>query len=58
MSAAERAAECEAQGDEAGARYWRQIEHLVDQAPPLVPEQMSRLRVLIPGPYEAQANAA
>ncbi len=58
MNAEEMAAECDARGDMAGARYWRHVEHVVSQAPPLSPEQISRLQVLIwsdPEPHSAAA---
>lgn len=58
MNAEELAAECEARGDTAGARYWRHVEAVVSEAPPLSPEQVSRLRVLIHGDAEPHAEAA
>lgn len=47
MDAAQLAADCEARGDHAGARYWRHVEGVVAEAPALSSEQVSRLRVLI-----------
>jgi hypothetical protein len=41
------AAEAEAAGDHAGARYWHSLKALVDQAPPLSEEQRSQLRILL-----------
>lgn len=47
MNAAKKAAECEERGDLAGARYWLAVQKTVEEAPPLSPEQISCLRVLI-----------
>jgi len=58
MDAAQLAAEAEARGDMAGARYWRHVEAVVSEAPPLSPEQVSRLQVLIHGDAEPHAEAA
>lgn len=58
MDAVQLAAEAAARGDKAGERYWLHVAHVVDQAPPLVPEQVARLRVLIHGDSEPHAEAA
>ncbi|MFI2202650.1 hypothetical protein ACH47Z_18095 [Streptomyces sp. NPDC020192] len=58
MNAEELAAECEARGDMAGARYWRHVEAVVNAAPPLCPEQVARLRVLIWSSDSEPASAA
>lgn len=58
MNAEELAAECEARGDMAGARYWQHVQAVVEEAPPLSPEQISRLRVLIWSDVGPQAEAA
>lgn len=47
MNALQLAAEAAARGDRAGEAYWLGVQRVVDQAPPLTPEQVSRLRVLI-----------
>jgi hypothetical protein len=41
------AADAAARGDHAGEQYWLGVQKVVDQAPPLSPEQIARLRVLI-----------
>lgn len=58
MDAAQLAAEAAARGDKAGERYWLHVAHVVDQAPPLSPEQVSRLQVLIWSDAEPHAEAA
>ncbi len=58
MNAEELAAECEARGDMAGARYWRHVQAVVDEAPPLSPEQVARLRVLVWSDAEPHTAAA
>lgn len=58
MNAEQLAAECEAHGDMAGARYWRHVEAVVSEAPPLSPEQVSRLQVLIWSDAEPHTEAA
>lgn len=58
MNAEERAAEAAARGDLAGERYWLGIARIVDEAPPLSPEQISKLRVLIWSDAEAPSKAA
>lgn len=58
MNAEELAAECEARGDMAGARYWQHVQAVVEEAPPLSPEQISRLRVLIWSDAEPHIEAA
>lgn len=58
MDAAQLAAEAAARGDKAGERYWLHVAHVVDQAPPLSIEQVSRLRVLIHGDAEPHTAAA
>ena len=47
MNAQQLAAEAAARGDMAGEAYWLNVQRVVDQAPPLSPEQVSRLRVLL-----------
>lgn len=47
MNARQKAAEAAARGDTAGERYWLHVADVVDQAPPLSPEQIARLRVLL-----------
>lgn len=47
MYAAQKIAEALERGDERAAAYWQRIKDLVDQAPPLSPEQRDRLRVLL-----------
>ncbi|MET7890622.1 hypothetical protein [Streptomyces mirabilis] len=47
MNAIELAAEAAERGDKAGEAYWLHVQKTVDQAPPLSPEQISRLRVLL-----------
>ncbi|MFF0127306.1 hypothetical protein ACFYTG_16490 [Streptomyces mirabilis] len=47
MNAAQLAAEAAARGDRAGEAYWLHVEKVVNEAPPLSPEQVARLRVLI-----------
>lgn len=58
MDAAQLAADCEARGDHAGARYWRHVEDVVGQAPELSSEQVARLRVLIWSDAEPHTEAA
>ncbi|MFJ4924091.1 hypothetical protein [Streptomyces sp. NPDC088736] len=58
MNAEQRAAECEAEGDMTGARYWRHVKDVVDAAPELGPEQLSRLRVLVQLADESNVTAA
>jgi hypothetical protein len=58
VNAEQMAAECEARGDTAGARYWRHVEAVVNEAPPLSPEQVSRLQVLIWSDVEPHTEAA
>ncbi|MEU1447069.1 hypothetical protein [Streptomyces mirabilis] len=47
MNAAKLAAEAAERGDKAGEAYWLHVQKVVDQAPPLSPEQVARLRVLL-----------
>lgn len=58
MDAAQLAAEAAARGDKAGEAYWLHVQKVVDQAPPLAPEQVSRLRVLIWSDAEPHTEAA
>lgn len=58
MNAALLAAECEDRGDMAGARYWRHVDDVVNQAPALSPQQIAQLRVLIWSGTEPHAEAA
>ena len=58
MSAARFAAEAAERGDGAGEAYWLAVQSAVDAAPPLSPEQVSKLRILLrPDPVQ-QATAA
>lgn len=47
MYAELKAREAEARGDHAKAAYWRRIKAKVDEAPPLTPEQVAQLRILL-----------
>ncbi|MFF7884319.1 hypothetical protein ACH40F_29130 [Streptomyces sp. NPDC020794] len=58
MNAAKLAAEAAERGDVAGQRYWLHVEQVVNSAPPLSPEQVSKLRVLIWSDVEPSATAA
>ncbi|MFJ9903947.1 hypothetical protein ACIRVK_13750 [Streptomyces sp. NPDC101152] len=58
MNAGDLAAEAAARGDKAGEAYWLHVQEVVDQAPPLSPEQISKLRVLIWSDSEPCATAA
>lgn len=58
MNAEKLAAECEARGDKAGARYWLHVQKVVDEAPPLSPQQVARLRVLVWSDVEPRTEAA
>lgn len=58
MYAEQRAAEAAERGDAAGQAYWLHVKNLVDQAPPLSPEQMARLRVLVSSDTEQRTAAA
>lgn len=58
MNAWEKAAEAAARGDRAGESYWLHVAKTVDQAPPLSPEQVAKLRILIWSGPEPQAAAA
>lgn len=58
MNAAQLAAEAAARGDRAGERYWLHVQEVVDQAPPLSPKQIAKLRVLIWADAEPRAAAA
>jgi hypothetical protein len=59
MHAARMAAEAEARGDTAKARFWLRIKARVDEAPPLSPEQSARLRILLaPAPAAQKQPAA
>ncbi|MET9762057.1 hypothetical protein ABZ016_23875 [Streptomyces sp. NPDC006372] len=54
MDAEKLAAEAAARGDKAGEAYWLGVQRLVNEAPPLSPEQVARLQVLIwtdPAPH-------
>jgi hypothetical protein len=52
------AAEAAARGDKAGETYWLHVHKVVNEAPPLSPEQVARLRVLIWSGSEPRATAA
>ncbi|MFD7003948.1 hypothetical protein ACFWA5_48940 [Streptomyces mirabilis] len=58
MDAEQLAAEAAARGDKAGEAYWLHVQKVVDQAPPLGPEQIARLRVLIWSDTEPRSQAA
>ncbi|WP_169316749.1 hypothetical protein [Actinacidiphila oryziradicis] len=58
MNAEAKAAEAAARGDKTGEAYWLHVKKVVDQAPPLSNEQVSRLRVLIWSDAEPRATAA
>ena len=58
MNAEQLAADAAARGDKAGEAYWLHVARVVDQAPPLSPEQVSRLRVLIWATEEPHAASA
>lgn len=58
MNARQLAADAAARGDRAGEQYWLHVQAVVDQAPPLSPEQVSRLRVLIHSDAEPRTTAA
>lgn len=58
MNAALLAAEAAARGDKAGETYWLHVQKVVNEAPPLSPEQVARLRVLIWSGSEPRAAAA
>ena len=56
--AARMAAEAQARGDTAKARFWLRIKARVDEAPPLSPEQSAQLRILLaPSPAQKQPAA-
>jgi hypothetical protein len=58
MHAARMAAEAEARGDTAKAKFWLRIKAKVDEAPPLSPEQSAQLRILLaPAPVLKQSAA-
>ncbi|MEH0587397.1 hypothetical protein QA942_26255 [Streptomyces sp. B21-106] len=58
MNASQLAAEAAARGDKAGETYWLHVEKTVDQAPPLSPEQVAKLRVLVGADAEPRTAAA
>ena len=58
MNAAKLADEAAERGDRAGEAYWRHVEQLVNAAPPLSPEQVSKLRVLLWSDSESHTTAA
>jgi hypothetical protein len=58
MDAAQLAADAAARGDKGGEAYWLHVLNVVDQAPPLSPEQVSRLRVLVWSDAEPHTEAA
>lgn len=58
MDAVQLAADAAARGDKAGEAYWLHVARVVDEAPPLSPEQVSRLRVLIWSDAEPHTEAA
>lgn len=57
MYAERMAAEAEARGDHAKVRFWMRIKAKVDEAPPLAPEQLAQLRILLT-PTPAQHEPA
>ncbi len=56
--AAQMAAEAEARGDMAKARFWLKIKAEVDKAPPFSQEQKDRLRILLASPAPARKRTA
>lgn len=58
MDAVQLAAEAAARGDKAGETYWLHVARVVDEAPPLAPEQVAKLRVLIWSDAEPHPAAA
>jgi hypothetical protein len=58
MDAEQLAAEAAARGDKAAEAYWLHVLRLVNEAPPLGPEQTARLRVLIWSDAETRGEAA
>jgi hypothetical protein len=59
VNAAQLAADAAARGDKAQAAYWLHVQQVVDQAPPLSAEQVSKLRILIwSSDSEPRATAA
>jgi hypothetical protein len=58
MDAEKLAAEAAARGDKAGEAYWLRVQRLVNEAPPLSPEQVGRLQVLIWSEPEPHSTAA
>lgn len=58
MDAVQLATEAATRGDKAGEAYWLHVARVVDEAPPLSPEQVARLRVLVWSDAEPQTGAA
>lgn len=58
MSAAQFAAEAAERGDRTGEAYWLAVQSAVDAAPPLSPEQVSKLQILLRPDPEQRATAA
>ncbi|MFE5139280.1 hypothetical protein ACFRDV_16655 [Streptomyces fagopyri] len=59
MTAREKAAEAASRGDVTTERFWLNVAEVVDQAPPLAPEQAARLRILVaPNPVPRTVAAA
>ncbi|MEU0588274.1 hypothetical protein [Streptomyces sp. NPDC006132] len=58
MDAEKLAAEAAARGDKAGEAYWLGVLKCVNEAPPLSPEQVGRLQVLIWAEPELHTTAA
>ncbi|MDK1344168.1 hypothetical protein QNO09_12815 [Streptomyces sp. 378] len=58
MDAEKLAAEAAARGDKAGETYWLHVLKLVNEAPPLGPETVARLQVLIWTDPEPHSTAA
>lgn len=58
VNAEQMAAEAAARGDKAGEAYWLHVQEVVEQAPPLSPEQIARLRVLVWSDPEPHIEAA
>jgi hypothetical protein len=48
--AARKLVEARERGDAAGVRYWERIRALIDDCPPLTPEQQAALRAVLRPP--------
>ncbi|MFF2385186.1 hypothetical protein [Streptomyces sp. NPDC058108] len=58
MTARDKAADAATRGDLMAERFWLSVAETVDQAPPLCPEQVTKLRVLIASDSVPQSTAA